>query len=180
MAPCPPASRRTGNAATCFLYASCKSPGWSPALPPALSLEILLPVVPPIYLGFADLPVVNRLLPKPLATGVLHSLCTPYCLCHCPNPGHWLTGRTTAPLSALRRRKLTQFCFTVPAINTPLGLGTVPKTAAPLANFQLHAQFHDIFSIVASFPDGFALKWLFRGVKRTMRGNSGFLRPDGE
>src|ERR1035441_2013212 len=129
--------------------------------------------------GFPAMLPVNCLLPKPLATGVLRSLRASRCISHCPTPGGRLAAWTPTPLPALRRWKVLQFCLTPQAVHTPLGLGAVPKTAAPLANFQLNAQFHDCFSVFASSPDGFAFSLFFRGVKRTRRGNSGFSCPDG-
>jgi hypothetical protein len=123
--------------------------------------------------------IADYLLPKPLPTGGLRSLRTSQCFKGRPDPGMRLSSWTPAPLPALRRRKILQFNYTLPAINTSLSLGTVPKTAAALANLQLHAQFHDYFSVVVSFPDGLFWCLLFRGVKRTRQGNSGFSCPDG-
>jgi hypothetical protein len=118
-------------------------------------------------------------LPKRPATGVLRSLRTSRCFSHCPNPGELLAAWASTALAALRRWKVLQFCFTFLAINTPNGLGAVPKTTAPLANLQMHAQFHDCFSVFASSPDGSSCTLLFRGVKRTGHGNSGISCPDG-
>jgi hypothetical protein len=97
-----------------------------------------------------------------------------------PNPGKRLTAWASAPLAAFRRWKVLQFCFTPKAIHAPLGLSAVPKASAPLANFQLHAQFHDCFSVFASAPGGFAFVLFFRGVKRTGHGSSGSLALMGD
>jgi hypothetical protein len=65
------------------------------------------------------------------------------------------------------------------AINANLSLVAVPKTAATLANLQLHAQFHDEFSVFQPTPVGIRFLSFFRGVKRIATGSSGFFRPDG-
>jgi hypothetical protein len=66
---------------------------------------------------------------------------------HCPYAEHRLTQRTPTPLSAFRRWEIQQFCLTRSAIYSPKVLSTVPKATTPFANFQLHAQFHDLFSV---------------------------------
>jgi hypothetical protein len=125
------------------------------------------------------MPAVNCLLPKLLAIGVLRSFGTPDRFSHRPGADQRFARGTPSPFAAFRRGKVSQFGFTFLAVNTPLGLGAVPKTAAPFANFQVHAQFHDEISVFSYFPDGFALTSFLRGVERTRNGCSGFLRPDG-
>jgi hypothetical protein len=50
-------------------------------------------------------------------------------------------ARTASPFSI--DRKIFQFGLAIPAISADARvIGAVPKTAAPFANFQLHAQFH--------------------------------------
>jgi hypothetical protein len=74
-------------------------------------------------------------------------------------------GRTPAPPSRLRARILLQFSFTTRAINSSQGLGTVPKTTAPLANLQLHAHFHDRFPQKSLSPARSASCLLSGGLK---------------
>ena len=104
---------------------------------------------------------------------------TSRCFRHRPNTGQGFAGWTPAPFTALGSGKILQLFLTFAAVNTPLGLGAVPKTTAPLANFQLHAQFHDEFSVFLRFPEGLALTCCSLGVERTGHGRSGFLCPDG-
>ena len=118
-------------------------------------------------------------LPNLLATEGLRSLRTSSCGSHRPNPDQLFGDGTSAPFPALRRWKVLQFSFAPLAVDTPDGLGSVPKTSAPLANFQLHAQFHDGFSVFVPSPDGLYWWLYFRGVKRTRPGNSGSYSPDG-
>jgi hypothetical protein len=59
-----------------------------------------------------------------------------------------LPRRAAPALAALGRRKFLQFDFTTTAINALLSLGAVPKTSASFANLQLHAYFHDRFSVL--------------------------------
>jgi hypothetical protein len=122
--------------------------------------------------------VADCLLPKPLPTEGLRSLRTSLCFNRRPDSGMWLPGRASTTLPGFWRRKVFQFYFTLLAINSAHSLGTVPKTTAPLANLQLHAQFHDQFSVFSSSPAEAFLFQLFRGVKRTRQGNSDFSCPD--
>jgi hypothetical protein len=92
------------------------------------------------------------LLPTPLAVKGLRSLHPPDCLCRLPYAKRKLSQWPPTTFPRFRRRKILQLYLTLPAINTPLSLGAVPKTTAPLANFQLHAHFHDCFSIAAFVP----------------------------
>jgi hypothetical protein len=128
------------------------------------------------------MPAVDCSLPKSPATEVLRvlrSFGTPERFSHGPHFNQRFAGWTPAPFAAFWRWKVFQPDFTFLAVNTPLGLSAVPKTTAPFANFQVHAQFHDEFSVFSLFPDGFVLKSCFRGVERTGNGFSGFSRPDG-
>src|SRR3974390_455372 len=91
------------------------------------------------------------LFPKSTATEELRSFRTSNCR-HSPDLHQRLARRATSPLSSFWRRKFLQLYFTVFAINSPVILGPVPKATATFANLQLHAQFHDRFSIKASSP----------------------------
>ena len=186
MEPCPPASRHTDSAATCSLCAFGRRPGWSRVqqaptwqleLVPVLALASLQAWFPSSSVLLEKV-VADCTLPKPLPTGRLRSLRTSHCFNRGPDSGMRLPGWASATLPGFRRRKVFQFYFTLLAIHTFLSMGTVPKTAAPFANFQLHAQFHDDFSIFSSYPVGFSCCWLFRGVERARQGNSGFSCPD--
>jgi hypothetical protein len=136
-----------------------------------------MPVVSSNSSCLPAMPAVDCSLPKSLATvvrRVLRSFGTPDRFSHRPRLDQRFAGWTPAPFAAFRRWKVLEYGFTFLAVNTPLGLGAVPKTAAPLANFQVHAQFHDGFSVFLLFPDGFALRFFLRGVERTENGFSGF------
>jgi hypothetical protein len=102
-------------------------------------------------------------LPKLPATEGRRSLCTPVCFCHGPDSDQRSACRASTPFTAFRSWKVFQFGLTFPAINTPLCLGAVPKTTAPFANFQLHAQFHDGFSVFSSCPARIFLSVVPRG-----------------
>src|SRR6516162_2202507 len=57
--------------------------------------------------------------------------------------------------------------------------GAVPKTSAAFADFQLHAQLHDLFSPRQQLPADIVLILVCAGAKGNRRGCSGFLCPDG-
>ena len=101
------------------------------------------------------------------------------CFSHRPDSDQRLAPGSSAPFATFWSWKVLQFSFTFSAIHTSLGLGAVPKATASLANFQMHAQFHDVFSVFPFSPDGFALTSCFRGAGKTGQICSGFLRPDG-
>src|ERR1035441_8926567 len=126
------------------------------------------------------MPAAGCSLPKPSATEGLRSLSTPGCFRYRPDSDQRLAGGTASPFAAFGRGKVLQLGLTPLAVHTPLGLGAIPKTTAPLANFQMHAQkIHDEISMFLFFPDGFAIVPCFLGVERTGYGCSGFLCPDG-
>src|SRR5664279_4501733 len=111
------------------------------------------------------------LLPKRSVTGGLRSFDTPHCFSYRPDAYERLARRAPAPLSALRRWKVLQFCLASTAIHPPVGLIPVPKTTATFANLQLHAQLHDEILRMLSSSGNFALT-SFAGVKGTRHGSS--------
>ena len=176
-----PASTHIGIAEASPRCAFYRNPGSRPVLLPKLS-ELsflrslqrpadLLPFVRP-----ATFPI-NCLLPKPTATAVLRSFRTPCRRCNGPNPYLRFIAWPPAPPSRNRLRKVPQLHLTFLAINRPLGLGTIPKATAPLANLQLHAHFHDGFSVNRSSARSVFLSFL-GGVKGTRHSYSGFCCPD--
>jgi hypothetical protein len=113
-----------------------------------------------------------------MATGSPHSCRTPGHFAHCPNSDQRFASRPPAPLPRLRRWKVLQFDLTLFAIHSPLFLRPIPKTTAPLANFQLHAQLHDGFSVKTPFPRSVDLLSMMGGVMRIRQSYSGFFCPD--
>jgi hypothetical protein len=94
---------------------------------------------------------VNYLFPTSKATGALRSFRPPSHFTYRPNSNKRFAARPSAPLPRLRRRKVLQFRFTLLAVHSPLCLGPIPKTTASLTYFQLHAQFHQGFSVKTPF-----------------------------
>src|SRR6185437_9999793 len=123
--------------------------------------------VPPIRICFPAQPGVCNSIPEPKAIAGLCSLHASRNFRHRPNLGQRSASRTTAPLPAFRGWKLLQLLFTIPAVHAAVCLGTVPKTPAPFADLQLHAQLHDRFSIDSS-PAGTSLS-IYGGANRTCR-----------
>ncbi len=145
--------------------------------PAALLLALLAGFSLPISSHLPAIRPADSLLPTPLATGGLRSLRTSCCLNHRPHPGERFAAWAPASFAAFRRWKFLQFDFTLPAIHAFLILGTVPKTTAPLANFQMHAQFHDCFSVFASSPDGLSMVLVVPRGEENQARQLRFLRP---
>ncbi len=81
-----------------------------------------------------------------------------------PDPDEGPISLWASPLAALGRWKIFQFGITSKAIHTSMVLGAVPQTAAPFANFQLHAQIHLHFSVIACNPGNFVFVLLSVGM----------------
>jgi len=144
-APCRPVSRRIDTAATNSPCVSCRRPGWPEAYGRASQAPIADAQRIVVSISFARFarPHQQYWVPIPLATGRLRSLHTPCCVSHCPNSGKLREARSSARPATFRRWKLSQFRFTLLAVNTLLSLGPIPKATTPFANLQLHAHFHD-------------------------------------
>jgi len=85
-----------------------------------------------------------------------------------------LFAGTTTALPAFGAGKFAQLFLAATAVNTLHNLGAVPKTAASLANFQLHAQFHDELSTLGSAAGNLSEDPGTAGEQRTRQANSNF------